>query len=165
MASQKWSQLARHKKAATVTFIFSLVFIVCCQILIIMGFFNGPINGKAPTGRALLAILQLPIETFWINGVAAILSVGSAFISGRGVSDRIYYFSFGINISALILTIIALAGLHTEEIAQELYNSASIEGLADSASFKSAIRWFFGGIVTWLVASACTLVGVRNYGD
>lgn len=123
--------------------------------------FGGSFSGEKGIGRFLVMVLGSRIDSKLLTGIAAILGVGSAFIAGGGLSNRLYYLLVGLAAVDILCALLLIVALSNDDVASALYNWAP-ERIADAEDFRTAANWALGGTCAWLIGVLGVQVGLHS---
>lgn len=128
-------------------------------VAVVQGF-NGSLTGEKGVGKFIGLVLGSRIDSKLLNIVAAILGVGSAYVAGGALSDRLFYTLVGVAAVGAVLSVLMIVLLSGDELASALYNYAP-ERIADAEDFRGAVNWGFGGLAGWLFGVLGVQVGLH----
>ena len=152
--------IPRQKIAAS-----GLLTVVLCGLAIFLllaalAHFQGALRGNAGTGRLLVLILGSRIDSRILTGITAVLAIGSSYVAGGALPDRLYYVIVGLCAFTILMCLILLVVLSDDAVARDLYNFGS-QRIADADSFRDATNWALGGTCAWLVGVLVVQVGLH----
>lgn len=150
----------RRNIAAAALLIAVLVMLALFLVPLALAGFQGEITGEKGIGRFFLLVLDSSIDPRILAGIAAIVGVGSAWVAGGGLSNRLFYAIVGLAAASVALCLVMWVLLADDGIAQKLYNFGS-ERVADAESFRAASRWTLGETILWLLGVLGAQVGLR----
>jgi hypothetical protein len=150
----------RKNIAAAALLIAVLVLLALFMLPLTVTGLQGDLTGERGIGRFFLLILDSSIDPRILAGIAAVVGVGSAWIAGGGLSDKLFYAIVGLAAVSSALCLMTWVLLADDEVAQKLYNFGS-ERIADADSFRSAAGWTLGETILWLLGVLGAQVGLR----
>ena len=150
----------RRTVAAVAILLAVLISLTLFLLPVMLEAFNGKLTGEHGVGRFFVDVLGSQIDPFVLTGIAGVLAVGSAFLAGGGLSDRIFYAVVGLCALLILILVILLVLLSDDEVARKLYDYGS-ERIADADSFRSAVKWAVGGTCLWLLGVLGAQVGLH----
>jgi hypothetical protein len=150
----------RRQIAAAGLLIAVLVGLVAFLLPLTIAGFSGDLTGERGIGRFFLLILDSSIDPRILAGIAAVVGVGSAFVAGGGLSNRLFYAIVALCAVSVALSLVMWVLLSDDAVASELYNFGS-ERIADADSFRTATRWTLGETILWVLTVLGAQVGLR----
>jgi hypothetical protein len=151
----------RQSLAAAALLIVVLAGLTAFLLVAVIKGFNGSLTGQHGIGRFIDMVLGSEFDPRILTGIAGILGVGSAYVAGGGLSDRLYYVIVASAASSILLCLLMIVLLADNDVASALYNWAP-QPIADAEAFRKAANFVFGGTCFWLVGVLSLQVGLHS---
>jgi hypothetical protein len=150
----------RQNFAAAALLLAVLAGLALFLLLAVIGGFNGSLTGEKGLGKFIDLVLGSRIDSKLLNTIAAILGVGSAYVAGGALSNRLFYTLVGLAALGAFFSLLMIVLLSGDALASALYNYAP-ERIANAEDFRSAVNWGFGGLAGWLLGVLGVQVGLH----